>query len=114
MSIRSIHPCKCESCQSGEEDERHYHHQFNVLMSRLDERQRRWLAALEAERWGHGGTQRMHEVTGLDINTIRRGRQELAADLVECPADRIRAVGGGRKPLKKRQPRVDAERLSGR
>jgi len=102
MSIRSIHQCECKDCQIGDEDVAHYHHQFNVLMSRLDERQRRWLAALEAERLGYGGTQRMHEVTGLDINTIRRGRQELAEDLADCPRERLRAVGGGRKPLEKK------------
>ena len=110
MPTRSIHQCECEDCQGGDEVVTHYHHQFNVLMSRLDERQRRWLAALEANRLGHGGTQRMHEVTGLDINTIRRGRQELADDLVDCPAERIRAVGGGRHPLEKKNgaPRVPA------
>jgi hypothetical protein len=52
MFIRSIHPCECQDCQIGAEDVTHYHHQFNVLMSRLDERQRRWLTALEAERLG--------------------------------------------------------------
>jgi hypothetical protein len=28
---------------------------MNVLLSRLDEQQRRWYAALEANRMGHGG-----------------------------------------------------------
>lgn len=102
MPIRPLHQCECEACQAGDEPFRSYHHQFNVLMSRLDERQRRWLAALEANHLGHGGTQRMHEVTGLDINTIRRGRRELADALVDCPPERVRAVGGGRKPLEKK------------
>ena len=102
MSIRSIHQCECEDCQVGDGDVSRYHHQLNVLMSRLDERQRRWLAALEANRLGHGGTQWMHEVTGLDINTICRGRRELVDDLVDCPSERIRTVGGGRKPLGKK------------
>ena len=68
-------------------------------MSRLDERQRRWLAALEANRIGHGGTEQMRTVTGLDINTIRRGRHELARELADNPVGRIRAAGGGRKRL---------------
>jgi hypothetical protein len=102
MSIRSIHQCECKVCQVEAGNASRYHHQLNVLMSQLDERQRRWLAALEANRLGHGGTQRMHEVTGLDINTIRRGRRELADNLVDCPAERIRVVGGGRKPLEKK------------
>jgi hypothetical protein len=102
MPIRHIHPCDCKDCQVGDEVAIRYHHQLNVLMRRLDERQRRWLVALEANRLGHGGTQRMREVTGLDINTIRRGRRELAEDLVDCSPERIRAVGGGRKPLEKK------------
>lgn len=102
MPTRSMHQCDCKDCQGGEEETVRYHHQLNVLMSRLDERQRRWLAALEANRLGHGGTQRMREVTGLDINTIRRGRRELADDLVDCSPERIRARGGGRKPLEKK------------
>lgn len=102
MSIRSIHQCECKDCQGGDEAAVRYHHQLNVLMSRLDERQRRWLVALEANRLGHGGTTRMREVSGLDINTIRRGRRELADDLVDCSPERIRTVGGGRKPLEKK------------
>ena len=55
MSIRSIHQCECEDCQVGDGDVSRYHHPLNVLMSRLDERQRRWLAALEANRLGLTG-----------------------------------------------------------
>ena len=109
MSIRSIHQCECEDCQVGDGDVSRYHHQLNVLMSRLDERQRRWLAVLEANRMGHGGTQWMHEVTGLDINTICRGRRELVDDLVDCPlsASERWAVDGNRWE-KSRGPRACA------
>jgi hypothetical protein len=75
---------------------------LNVLMSRLDEQQRRWLAALEATKLGHGGTQRLKEITGLDINTIRRGRRELEAELATRPTGRIRVRGGGRKRVEKK------------
>lgn len=78
------------------------HHQLNVLMSRLDESQRRWLAALEAQKLGHGGCKQISEITGLDVKTIRRGRRELANDLSECPTHRIRRAGGGRKRLEKK------------
>lgn len=70
-------------------------------MSRLDEQQRRWLAAVEATKLGHGGTQRLKEITGLDINTIRRGRRELDAQLATRPEGRIRAAGGGRQRVEK-------------
>ncbi len=65
-------------------------------MSQLDERQRRWLAALEAERYGRGGDTYMAEITGLDRKTIRRGRRELAQNLVGAALDRVRQVGAGR------------------
>ncbi|MEL6320889.1 MAG: transposase [Cyanobacteria bacterium J06626_14] len=71
-------------------------------MSRLNEQQRRWLAAMEANRVGRGGTEKLRTITGLDINTIRRGRQELAGGLMEVPVGRIRAIGGGRKRLEKK------------
>jgi hypothetical protein len=71
-------------------------------MSRLDEQQRRWMAALEAKRLGHGGTQMLSAITGLDINTIRRGRRELDEGLTKRPVERIRVAGGGRKRVEKK------------
>ena len=45
MSVRTIHKCQCEVCQKeNESSEKMIHHQINVVMSRLDEQQRRWLA----------------------------------------------------------------------
>lgn len=102
MKLRAVHACGCAGCQSGEEKTQVYHSQLNLLMSRLDERQRRWLAAVEANRLGHGGTEQLRTVTGLDINTIRRGRQEIASGLAANPVDRIRLAGGGRKRLEKK------------
>ena len=102
MRSRAIHECRCEHCQSGDEKVRQHHHQLNLLMSRLDERQRRWLAAVEANRFGYGGTEQLRTITGLDINTIRRGRQEIASELATNPIDRIRAKGGGRKRIEKK------------
>ena len=72
------------------------HHRMNVLLRRLDEQQRRWYAALEAEKIGHGGTKQVAMMTGINANTIRRGRRELANDLGSRPADRTRLLGGGR------------------
>ncbi len=102
MKLRSIHQCACDECRAGNESVRAYHAQLNLLMSRLDEQQRRWLAAVEANRLGHGGTQMLHQMTGLDINTIRRGRRELASDLAHRPVERVRVAGGGRKRIEKK------------
>ncbi len=87
--------------EERDEKSRNLIYQLNLLMSRLDEQQRRWMAALEAKRLGHGGTQKLRDITGLDINTIRRGRRELDAGLVHRPIERIRVAGGGRKQVGK-------------
>jgi hypothetical protein len=102
MGSRVIHQCQCQACQIGNEAMRKQHEQLNLLMSRLDEQQRRWMAALEAKRLGHGGTQMLSAITGLDINTIRRGRRELDEGLTKRPVERIRVAGGGRKRVEKK------------
>ena len=71
-------------------------------MSRLDEQQRRWFAALEAQRLGHGGMRLMSKITGLDVTTIRRGKRELADGLNSRPLGRVRVTGGGRKRAEKK------------
>ena len=75
---------------------------MNLLMSRLDEQQRRWYAALEAQKVGHGGDTLLSLITGLHVDTIRRGREELADGLQERPSDRVRLPGGGRPVAEKK------------
>lgn len=72
------------------------------MLSRLDEPQRRWLAALESQRVGHGGDRLLSLITGLNVETIRRGRRELDTSLRDCPPGRIRRPGAGRPPVKKK------------
>lgn len=74
---------------------------MNVFLSRLDEQQRRWYVALEAKKWGHGGIERMAQITGMDVSTIRRGGRELGSNLEERPIDRTRLPGGGRPRTEK-------------
>jgi hypothetical protein len=103
MSAKPIHQCTCADCRSEEDHpNKQLHHQMNVLMSRLDEQQRRWYAAVEAEKNGHGGTVRVSQITGLNVETIRQGRRELADDLEGRPIDRIRLPGGGRPRAEKK------------
>jgi hypothetical protein len=101
-----IHQCECKICQQSESHPEQVHHQqINLFMSRLDEQQRRWYAALEAQKSGHGGTTLVAKITGLSVETIRRGRYELESNLADRPVDRIRQAGGGRKTVeKKRRP----------
>ena len=76
---------------------------MNLLLSRLDEQQRRWYVALEAKKLGHGGATLMSQITGMHVDTIRRGRRELDATLQERPVDRVRLPGGGRPPVEKKK-----------
>jgi len=75
---------------------------MNLFLSRLDEQQRRWYVGLEAERIGHGGTEVMAKITGINVDTIRKGRRELAENLANRPSERVRLPGGGRKPVEKK------------
>jgi uncharacterized protein with PhoU and TrkA domain len=82
-------------------------HQVNLFLSRLDEQQRRWHMALESEKMGHGGDVLLSRITGLDVETIRRGGRALDDDddSATRPADRIRMEGDGRPALEKKPPR---------
>ena len=98
----AVHDCSCAGCRMGKLPVREDHRQLNLVLSRLDEQQRRWVAALEAKRLGHGGFQRISEITGLHPETIRRGRDELNDELRDRPTDRIRLPGGGRPRVEKK------------
>ena len=103
MASLDVPLCRCPQCQQpGDHPGRILHQQMNLLLSRLDEAQRRWYVALESNRIGHGGDRRLAQITGLDEKTIRRGREELAASLADCPPDRVRPPGGGRPPIEKK------------
>lgn len=104
--MSTIHQCECEICQHPEyHPDQALHRQMNLLLSRLDEQQRRWYAALEAKKRGHGGATQVAEITGLSVETIRRGRTELENGLADRPVDRVRQAGGGRKPVEKKSQR---------
>jgi hypothetical protein len=78
---------------------------MNLLISRLDEQQRRWYVALEAKKLGHGGATLMSQITGMHVDTIRRGRDELDNELVDRPAENVRLSGGGRVSVEKKSRR---------
>ena len=78
---------------------------MNLMLSRLDEQQRRWYVAVESNRIGAGGDRLLAQITGLDEKTIQRGRNELAGELSERPEQRVRLPGGGRPHAEKKTPR---------
>lgn len=101
-----IHLCQCPHCQAAaDHPDKVLHRQMNVLLSRLDEQQRRWYVAVEANRLGPAGVSQMALITGLDEKTIRRGQRELAQELAERPADRVRLPGAGRPLVEKKTRR---------
>lgn len=103
MTSLDVPVCQCPVCQQGgEHPDRELHRQMNLLLSRLDEQQRRWFVALESNRIGPGGDRLLSQITGLDEKTIRRGREELAASLADHPPNRVRRAGGGRPKVEKK------------
>jgi hypothetical protein len=78
---------------------------MNLFLSRLDEQQRRWYVALESKKVGYGGDTLLSQITGLDVETIRRGRRELDGELVDRPTDQVRLAGGGQPSVEKKPQR---------
>lgn len=107
MSKKLVHQCQCQRCQqSGNDPIKELHRQLNQFLECLDEQQRRWYVALEAKKLGHGGTKLMSQITGMYVNTIRRGRQELDNSFSERPVNQIRRSGGGRKSVEKKHQKL--------
>ena len=77
---------------------------MNLLLSCIDEQQRRWSVGLESMKVGHGGETLLGPITGLNVETTRRGRQERENDLNDRPPGRIRLEGGGRPAVEKKIP----------
>jgi hypothetical protein len=105
MQEASIHKCQCPVCRQPEPHrDKPLHHRMNLLLSRMDEQQRRWYVGLESTKIGHGGDLLLSQISGLNVETIRRGREELENDLEDRPPERIRLKGGGRPPVEKKIP----------
>ncbi len=100
MEQRPIHHCQCSLCQQPQpHPTQTLHAQINLLVSTLDERQRRLYAGLESKQLGYGGDRHMACITGLSVNTIAKGRREL--DNLDLDG-RIRQSGAGRPPVEKK------------
>ena len=99
-----MHTCQCPTCQQpGDHPDKALHRRVNVFLSRLDEQQRRWYVAIESTKAGYGGDTLLSQITGVNVETIRRGRRELEADLGDRPTDRVRSEGGGRPTVEKKR-----------
>jgi hypothetical protein len=95
--VQGIHRCSCPIC-SREPDGAiaHEHKAINRIIACTDERSRRLVAGFLARLYSHGGIALLARITGLDRNTIARGRRELdQADML--PPGRVRRPGAGPK-----------------
>lgn len=98
-----IHQCECAICQAGNDPATvQYHHQMNLLLSRLNEPQRRWYVGVLSQQPDSPSDCHLAEITGLDEKTIRRGRRELEEGLSDLPTGRQRRTGGGRPRAEKK------------
>ena len=101
---RALHHCCCpDCCREPDGTVAREHRAINRIIACSDERRRRLGAGFLARLYGHGGITLLARITGLDRNTIARGRRELdQADTL--PPGRVRRPGGGPKRLEARFP----------
>src|SRR6516225_10710750 len=87
---RAFHHCPCPDCRREPDGAvAREHRAINRIVACTDERSRRLVAGFLARLYGHGGITLLARITGLDRNTIARGRRELdEADLP--PPGRVR------------------------
>lgn len=94
----------------------HIKKRYELLESFLNEKQRRLLAAAEAEIFGYGGLSIVSRATGLSRNTIKAGRVDLNEQKTSGIGQyygRVRQPGGGRKKTIKKDTtlEIDLEKL---
>ena len=80
---------------------------YKLLNPLMDERLRRQWAAAEAKSYGWGGIQAVRSATGISVNTIRKGLEELSERETDPGLERsqrVRREGGGRKRLTELDP----------
>jgi hypothetical protein len=101
---QDIHRCSCTVCRREPDGTIAREHQaINRLIARTDERSRRLIAGFLAQRHGRGGIALLARITGLDRNTITRGRRELDQGGT-IPSGRVRRAGAGRKRVEAHSP----------
>ena len=83
------------------QDANRWGQQVSLVFARLDEQQRRIYAGLESLKAGRGGDPWIAELLDLNLATVSRGRREILSG--EVLEERVRKVGGGRKPLEKKR-----------
>jgi hypothetical protein len=75
---------------------------FEVVLPHLNERQRRVVAGAASEMLGRGGKSAVTVASGMSRNTVIKAEREVASGIE--PSERLRALGGGDRPLIDKQP----------
>ena len=75
---------------------------FEVTLPHMNELQRRVVAGAAAEMLGRGGKTAVAVASGMSRNTVIKAEAEVVAGVE--PSSRLRAPGGGDKPLTDKQP----------
>ena len=88
----------------------HIRKRFTLVKPFLNEKQRRILAAAEAEAVGHGGVSQVAAATGMSRNTIVAGRRDISEQRASVKeTGRIRSPGGGRKKTVHKDPTLERD-----
>jgi hypothetical protein len=96
-----VHCCECSTCRQFPQGRiAREHRALNRLIAAADERTRRLLAGFLTRQHGTGGIALLARITGLDRNTIARGRRELRQPCRS--AGRVRRPGAGRPRVEKK------------
>src|SRR5437660_11153774 len=99
-----VHACECPRCQQHPNGRMAREHRaLNRLIAASDERTRRLLAGFLARQHGKGGLILLARITGLDRDTVARGRRELRQPFTS--SRRIRRPGAGGQRVEKKVPR---------
>jgi len=78
-----------------------------LLAPYLNERQRRLVAAADAQVLGHGGVATLSRITGLSRTTLHKGLRELSGNALS--PERVRRPGAGRKRIAEQTPALIRE-----
>jgi len=101
-----VHQCECAVCQAGHDAVvMAYHRHINLVLSRLEEAERRWYIASLSSAPGAPSDALLAQISGLSDKTIARGRHELEAGLKDMTEGRQRQAGGGRPQAEKKTRR---------
>lgn len=100
---RTIHVCGCLRCREYPKGRvARQHRALNRLIAASDERTRRLLTGFLARQHGRGGISLLERITGIDRNTIARGKRELRQPFRS--SGRIRRPGAGSPRVEKKVP----------